>query len=203
MVQEVRGGFINGELEVTEKITVRDLFVERIHQPVEPQHLHAADQLVPPDEPQAHRGDDAEAAVAADHEAEKFGVLRAAAAMDGPSGIHQRERLHVIDERPHGQATAVDVRGQSAAERHVVGARLLLADCEWEVVAGLLCDECVDEIRPLDASAGFDRAWSMIDEFHMAQLAEIDQQRIRSELLPAHRVACTADGDQGAFHGGV
>ena len=108
----------------------RDPFVERVDEAVDVElrdtafHLHARHQ------PQRHGGDDAEQPVSADHVAEQFGTLRAAAADQVARGRDHLEAFDVGDEGLSGQSAAMDVGGDGAAERQPVRAGLLLADAE-------------------------------------------------------------------------
>ena len=79
-------------------------------------------------ESQRRRGDHAEEPVAADHVPKQLRPLRAAARHHLAVGSHHFQRLEVRDERRCGEAAAVDVRGDRAADRQPIRAGLLLTN---------------------------------------------------------------------------
>ena len=126
--EEVGRALVDRELAVAEEEAVGDPLVEPLDELVDRRQRHDPAEDLPRRQPQADRGHDAEQSVAADDEAEQLGVARPADLADLARRVDQRERLDVGADRTLGQAAPVDVGGERATERQVVGAGLLLAD---------------------------------------------------------------------------
>ena len=158
--QEVIRRVVDGVLEVAVHEAVGDALGEGLGQPLDRAHFHDALDLAPLDEAQGHRGDQTEKSVAADGEAKELRVLGAAAVHHVAFGVHQAERFDIADEGRHAQAAAVHVRRQAAADRQLVGARLLLRKGPLVLASLLRRDEVLQDLRPLDSGLDLEVAFS-------------------------------------------
>ena len=147
----------------------------------------------PGSKPQADGCDDPEAAIAADREAKQSGILAAVAAENFAAGINEGERFHVVDHRPHLQAAAMGIGGERATERETVRAGLFLADAPDRSGSWLLGMKGFDKLQPFHPGTDFDKSALSIHRADPDELGTIQQQGPLAELLPAHRMAGTAD----------
>jgi hypothetical protein len=178
------------ELEVAVDVAVGDSLGEEIVELVSVGEAHDALDLPPAIESKRRRVDDAEEAVATTDEPEEVGVLVAGAAARDAVRTDDDEALEVGHERCVGEAAAVDIRRDGAADAQVVGARLLLADRPGSL------RERFDEVRPLDAGLDFDEAVLVVDREDAGERMRVEDDTARAELLPAHRVPAAGDGDR-------
>ena len=109
--------------------------------------------------------------------------------MELPFRIDDRERLEVAHERPHGQATAVDVGGHGAPQREAVGPGLLLGDRQRLGGPLLRAGQPLDERGPLDPRFHLDGGCPGVEPSDAVQAARVDEEAVLGEGLPAHRVA--------------
>jgi hypothetical protein len=119
---------VDRELAVAVEEAVRDSVVESTDQFGDVADLDHALERSTRREPERHRVDHAEEAVAADREPKQLGVLLTAARPDVAVAVNERERLHVLDNRLEREAASVHVRRQGPAQREAIGSRLLLPD---------------------------------------------------------------------------
>ncbi len=184
---------------------MRDPVIEPLHELVDRRQGDDPPEDPPRGQPQADRRHDAEQPVAADDETEQVGVARSADLADIARGIDQRERFDVGADRTLGQAAPVDVGGQRAAEREMVGAGLLLADAPGARVVDVLrleSEEAVDQLGPLDAGLGIDDPGLRVERDDPVHRAHVEVDGVGTELLAAHRVARPRDADATSLGGG-
>lgn len=151
--------------------------------------------LPPGREAQPDGGHDPEQAVAAHDEPEELPVLRAAAPQRRSRGVDQIERFDIADDRRHRESPAVNVRGQRSAEAQPVGARLFLGDPPRAGAPGLGLEQPADELRPLDPGLHFDDPLLGVEADDALEGARVEEDRVLTELLSAHRVASAGDTD--------
>jgi hypothetical protein len=165
-------------------------------------HLDHPLELAPRHEPQRRRIDEAEQAVAADREAKEVGIFLAAAVQEVAAPRDEPERLDVVDERRHGEAAAVDVGGQAAADGDFVYAGLLLRkrpglSRSVGLVRGIHRHELRlqegEDLRPLDARLDLEQALLAVEREHPVELADVEHHGVGAELLAAHGVAPACD----------
>jgi hypothetical protein len=91
------------------------------------------------------------------------------------------------------RARAVHVGREGAADRHAVGARLLLR--EGPVLRGALLrdGEALQQLRPHHAGLELDQAALRVEVDDAGQLARVDQHAVGGEGLAAHRVPAAGD----------
>src|SRR5207245_6774236 len=92
---------IDGELKMAIRESRTDPIVEAADDVVDVADLHDAPQLAPRHQPQRHRRNHTEEAVASDSQTESIDVLFTAAANGTPFGVDQCERIDVRDKRLH------------------------------------------------------------------------------------------------------
>src|SRR6188474_313774 len=148
--EEIRRARVEGELEVAERITVCDAFIEPGDQAIRGLDLHGAPYLVARHETQRHGVDEAEQAVPAARQTKELAVSGAAARAPLAVCAYERQRFHVVHERTQREATTMHVRGDCPANAQSIGARLLLADPPLVRRASLILHEPRDQLRPLD-----------------------------------------------------
>jgi hypothetical protein len=90
----------------------------------------------------------------------------------------------------------VHVRREGSAQREAIGARLLLPDSPRRFPAVLGRDHVCVQRRPLNACLHLDRPALPVEREDALQRPRVEQQAARAELLAAHGVAATADGDR-------
>ena len=102
---------------------------------------------------------------------------------------------YVSDERPEPQPATVNVRGQGAADRQVVGAGLLLNDSPLARLPGTGPEQVVHQTRPIDARFDGGQTALAIEIDDARERRQVEKNGIRAELLAAHRVPSAGDGD--------
>jgi hypothetical protein len=83
------------------------------------------------------------------------------------------------------------IRRDRSRDGDSISARLLLGDAPTGSVAFLQFQITIDEFGPLDSSLYIQCAVLAIQTQDSIQLSDIDQLRIRAELLASHRVPPT------------
>src|ERR1051325_10956598 len=197
-LQEVVGLLVDGILEVAVGEAVADAAGESLGEAGDLAHLDAPLELAPRHEPQGRRVDETEQAVAADRQAKEVGIFLAAAVQEVAAPRDEPERLDVVDERRHGEAAAVDVGGQAAADGDFVYAGLLLRERPGlargvGLVRGIhrhdLGLQKGEDLRPLDARLDLEPALFAVEREHPVELADVEHHGVGAELLAAHGVA--------------
>src|SRR5438132_2358088 len=84
------------------------------------------------------------------------------------------------------------IRAERAAEGQAVRSRLLLTDSPRSL------SQISDQFRPLDSTLDLDDAVHLVEGENAIHTANVDERRIRRELLSTHRVASTGDADRRA-----
>ena len=90
----------------------------------------------------------------------------------------------------------MDVGRERAADRHLVGAHLLLREGPGLAVAALADGELVQELRPVHAGLDLDHAAAGVEAEHAVHLARVEQDGVGAEALLAHGVARAGDADR-------
>src|SRR5215204_2401568 len=126
--QKVVGPRVERELEVPELVALGYTFVEACHEAIGRLDLDGAPYLVPRDEAQRDRVDEAEESVAPADELEERRVLGATADETVAARGDERQRLDVGDERTQRQAAAVHVGRDRTANAQAIRTGLLLVD---------------------------------------------------------------------------
>ena len=192
--EEVIGRLVHRKLKIAEGEPVGYPLFESFRQIVNGANVDDAFDFLARDETQLHRGDRAEQAVAANGQAEQFGVFGAAARAALTCGVNENERLDVGDKRLHLQPAAMHVGRQGSANRQAVGAGLLLRDAPLTRLSRLLFQQVIDQSRPHDAGVHLDDALGAVERPHAVELRHVEQNRIGGKLLRTHGV--TAAGDR-------
>jgi len=145
---------------------------------------------------QRDRGDRAEQAVAADRQRKQAGVHGPAAHLESARGIDDGEGVDVGHEGAKAEAATVDVGRQRAAERQVVGARLLLDDAPRVLLVGEGPEQVVDQLHPVDARFNGDEAAFAIDIDDAVEGGHVHERAGGAELLPAHGVTAATEAER-------
>src|SRR6185369_1401100 len=103
-------------LIIAVEIPVADSFFERVRDIVELGKLDHAAHFDPRSEPQTHGRYYAEESVTTDRQTEQLRIARAVAADNLAIGVHQLERLDIVDDRLQVQAATVHIRSERTAE---------------------------------------------------------------------------------------
>jgi hypothetical protein len=193
--EEVFGCGIDGELEIAEEESVGDALVEGGHEVIGVDDADDALEFGASHEAEGDGGDDAEEAVSTDGELEEIGIFRAAAGEEFAAGVDDAEGLDVVDDRFEGEAAAVNVGTEGAAEAEVIGAGLFLDDPPGVGGISLGGYEVMDEFGPLDAGFDFDETALAIEGDDAVQGAGVEVNGIFAELLAAHGVASPGDAE--------
>jgi len=93
----------------------------------------------------------------------------------------------------------VGIRGERPADAQTVGARLLLPDAPLRPFSLLCLLQMIQEFGPADSRLHGEEPVLLVERDDAVQPARVEQDGVRSELLPAHRVAAPGDADCVAF----
>jgi len=85
----------------------------------------------------------------------------------------------------------VRIRSNRSSHGQSISAGLFLGDSPRLLIRILQCKVSVNQFWPLNPSFNFHNSMLVIQMEHLAQLSDIDQHCIGTQLLPSHRVPPT------------
>ena len=155
------GTKVCGVLEVTERKSICNPFLESGNQILYIKNLYNPLQFSPWRQAQPHGGNNSKEAVSAYREPKEFTVFSAIAPSRIAIDVNKDKGFNVVDNRLQAQASTVNIRSKRPTDAQAVGARLFLLDPPWLPLPFLYLNKVADQLRPLDP--GFDLDLAHVD----------------------------------------